>query len=142
MPCIPNAREEDQYATARTCRAKFGCVPRYRRYHSQTDVSPRGNSRFEHGSVIVHNIFACLALSLSALQMYMIHERCWFLPNGLFFEYFPHRINVLFIFRPIFMSSTYTDKNNPFSRCTNKHSQLKTFSPPYFNRIFSNLPFP
>ena len=36
------------------------------------------------------------------------------------------------------MSSTYTDENNPFTRCTNKHSQLETFSQPCFNRIFSN----
>ena len=36
------------------------------------------------------------------------------------------------------MSSTQTDKNNPFSRCTNKHSQFETFSQMYFNRIFSN----
>ena len=36
------------------------------------------------------------------------------------------------------MASTYTDKNNPFSRCKNKHSQLETFSQPYFNKIFSN----
>ena len=36
------------------------------------------------------------------------------------------------------MSSTYRDKNNPFSRCTNKHSQLVTFSQPCCNRIFSN----
>ena len=36
------------------------------------------------------------------------------------------------------MSSTYTDKNNPFSRCTNKHSQLETFSQPCCNAIFSN----
>ena len=35
-------------------------------------------------------------------------------------------------FQPIFMSSTFTDKNNPFSRCTNKHSQLEAFSQPYF----------
>ena len=35
------------------------------------------------------------------------------------------------------MSSTYTVKNNPFSRFTKKHSQLDTFSQPYFNRIFS-----
>ena len=34
------------------------------------------------------------------------------------------------------MSFTYTDKNNPFSRCTNKHSRLETFSQPYFNRFF------
>ena len=27
---------------------------------------------------------------------------------------------------------------NPFSRCTNEHSQLETFSQAYFNRIFSN----
>ena len=26
------------------------------------------------------------------------------------------------------MSSTYADKNNPVSRCRNKHSQLETFS--------------
>ena len=37
-----------------------------------------------------------------------------------------------------FMSSTYTDKNNPFSRCTKRHSQFGIFSQPYCNRIFSN----
>ena len=37
-----------------------------------------------------------------------------------------------------FMSSTYTDKNNPFSRCTKRHSQFGTFSQPCFNGIFSN----
>ena len=40
-------------------------------------------------------------------------------------------------FQPI-LSSTYTDKNNPFSRCTKRHSQLETFSQPCLNRIFSN----
>ena len=40
--------------------------------------SHRRNSRFEHGSVIVHNIFAYFTLSLSAPQVYMIQERCWF----------------------------------------------------------------
>ena len=35
---------------------------------------PRGNSRFKHGSVIVHNIFAYFALSLSAAQVHMIQE--------------------------------------------------------------------
>ena len=33
--------------------------------------------------------------------------------------------------------STFTNKNI-FSRCTNKHSQLETFSQPYFKRIFAN----
>ena len=56
------------------------------------------------------------------------------LPNQLLCVlYFRHRINVLFL-----MSFTYTDKNNPFSRCTNKLSQFGTFSQPCFNRIFSN----
>ena len=97
----------------------------------------RRNSRFKHGSVIVHNIFAYFTLSLSALQVYMIKERCWFSQINFFIEYFPHRINVLF-FPANLMSSTYTDKNKPFSRCTNKHSHLETFSQPCFNRIFSN----
>ena len=37
----------------------------------------------------------------------------------------------------IFMSSTFTHKNH-FSRCTNKHSQLGTFSQPCSHRIFSD----
>ena len=41
-------------------------------------------------------------------------------------------------FQPIFMSSTYTDKNNPFSRCAKRHSQFGIFSQPCFSRIFSN----
>ena len=48
-------------------------------------------------------------------------------------------IGLMFCFFPAnFMSSTYTDKNNPFSRCTNKHSQLETFSQPCCKRTFSN----
>ena len=37
-----------------------------------------------------------------------------------------------------FMSSTCTDKNNPFPRCTKRHSQFGMFSQPCFNKIFSN----
>ena len=40
-------------------------------------------------------------------------------------------------FQPI-LSSTYTDKNNPFSRWTKRHSQFGSFSQPCFKRIFSN----
>ena len=48
------------------------------------------------------------------------------------------QIGSLFCFFPSnLMSSTCTDKNNPFSRCTKKHSQLETFSQPCCNRIFS-----
>ena len=48
-------------------------------------------------------------------------------------------IGFTFCFFPAnLMSSTYTDENSPFSHCTNKHSQLESFSQPYFSRIFSN----
>ena len=44
-----------------------------------------------------------------------------------------------FCFLPAhFMSSTYTDKNNPFARCTKRHSQFGIFSQPCFKRTFSN----
>ena len=36
------------------------------------------------------------------------------------------------------ISPTYTDKNNPFSRWTKRHSQFGIFSHPCFNRTFSN----
>ena len=47
-------------------------------------------------------------------------------------------IGSLFCFFPaIFLSSTYTDKDSPFSRLT-KHSQFKNFSLPCSNGTFSN----
>ena len=55
------------------------------------------NSRFEHGSVIVHHIFAYFALSLSTSQVFMIEVRYWFSQINFFVEYFPHRINILFL---------------------------------------------
>ena len=45
---------------------------------------------------------------------------------------------ILCFFPANFMSSTYTDKNNPFSRWTKRHSQFGIFSQPCFNRTFSN----
>ena len=84
-----------------------------------------------------NNIFAYFALSLSAFQVHMIQERCWFSQIDFFIEYFPHRIKILFLSSQFFMSSTYTDKNNPLSRCTKRHSQFGNFSQPCFNRIFS-----
>ena len=50
-----------------------------------------------HGFVIVHNIFACFALCLSASQVNMIKELFWFSQVNLFVEYVPHQINVLFL---------------------------------------------
>ena len=80
--------------------------------HGSFFSSSRGNSGFKHGSVIVNNIFAYFTLSLSTSQIYMIKERCWFSQIN-FFEYFPHR-SIFCFFPANLMSSTYTDKNNPF----------------------------
>ena len=38
----------------------------------------------------------------------------------------------------ILISSTYTNRNSPLARLTNKHSQLKKISQPCSNRTFSN----
>ena len=46
------------------------------------------------------------------------------------------------VFPANLMSSTYTVKNNPLSRCTKRHSQFGIVSQPCFNRIFSKLLFP
>ena len=58
---------------------------------------PRGNSRFEHGTVIVHNILNYLALFLSAAQVFEIQKTCWFSQIDFFVEYFPHPIKILFL---------------------------------------------
>ena len=48
-------------------------------------------------------------------------------------------IGSMFCFFPAnFMSSTYTDKNKPFPRCTKRQSQFGIFSQPCLSRIFSN----
>ena len=49
-----------------------------------------------------------------------------------------HIGSILCFFPASFMSSTYTDKNNPFSRWAKRHSQFGIFSHPCFNRTFSN----
>ena len=66
-------------------------------YFERMVISLLRNSRFKHGSVIVHNMFAYFALTLSASQVYMIKERCWLSQIDSFVEYFPHRIKILFL---------------------------------------------
>ena len=99
--------------------------------------SHRGNYGFKHGSIIVNNIFAYFTLSLITAQVHMIEKRCWFSKSTSLLSTF--HIGLMFCFFPTnLMSSTYTDKNNPFSRCTKRHSQFGIFSQPCFNRIFSD----
>ena len=103
-------------------------------------LPPRRNSRFEHGSVIVHNIFAYFALSLSASQVYVIQERCWF--SQIYSLLSTFHIGSRFCFFPAnFMSSTYTDKNNPFQDEQRDMPNLE-FSPSHASIGFSQLPFP
>ena len=101
---------------------------------------PRGNSWFKHGSVIVNNIFAYFTLSLRTHQVYMVKNDVGSPKSTSLLSTF--HIRLIFCFFPAnLMLSTNTDKNNPFSRCTNKHSQLETFSQTCCNRIFSNCLF-
>ena len=75
---------------------------------------------------------------LSAAQVYMINERCWFSKKLLYLVL--STSDQCFVFPANLTSSTYRDKNNPFSRCTNKHSREK----PSPNRIsigFSQIAF-
>ena len=57
------------------------------------------DSRYKHGSVNVHNIFAYLALSLNAPQVYVIQERYWFSKINFFIEWFPHQITIFVSFQ-------------------------------------------
>ena len=59
--------------------------------------SHRGNLCSKHGSIMVNSIFTYFTLSLSASQIYMIFEICWFSQINFFIEYFPHRINIVFL---------------------------------------------
>ena len=84
------------------------------------------NPGFEHISVLVYNIFACLTFSLSATQINLVKECCRFPQINVFLCVF--HVGLMFCFFPAsFMSSTYTDKNSPFSQLTNMHPQIGTF---------------
>ena len=76
------------------------------------------NSGFKHGSVIV-NIFADVTLSLSALQVYVIKERCRFSQINFFIEYF-HIGPRFCLFPANLMSSANRVKNYPFWWCTDR----------------------
>ena len=117
-------------------------------------IRPRRNTHFsEHGSFSVapaeiqetnivrrlSTISLLISLSLNSSRVYMIKERCWFSPIDFFVEYFPHRINVCF-FPANLMSSTYTDKNNPFRFGTKDIPNLE-FSPSHVSIGFSQIAF-
>ena len=99
------------------------------------------NSGFKHGSVIVKNKFAYFTLSLSTPQGDMVKERCWFSQINVFSLKLSTLGQSFVSSKSILTLFTYKDKGGPFSRCTNKHSQMK-LSP---NRIYigcSQIAFP
>ena len=100
--------------------------------------SSRWNSRFKHGSVIAHNIFTYFTLSLSASQVYMIKERCWFSQINFFIEVLSTSDECFVSFQPILCQPHTQIRITLFWWCTKRLSQFGTFSQPYFNRIFSN----
>ena len=96
----------------------------------------RWNSRFEHGSVIVHNIFACFTLSLSATQVY-IQERCWLLQNRLLCWVVSTSDQDFVSFQPI-LCHPHTQIRIILFYDENGDIPIWNFSQPCFNRIFSN----
>ena len=74
---------------------------------------------FKHGSVTVNNVFAHVALSLSAHQVYMIKERCRYFQINFFIEYF-HIGPRFCLFPSNLMSFAYTVKNYPFRWFTDR----------------------
>ena len=74
-------------------------------------------------------------------QVYMIKERCCSPKSTSLLSTF--HIGLMFCFFPAnLMSSTYTDKNNPFSRCTNKTFPIWKLSPNRASIGFSQIAFP
>ena len=102
---------------------------------------PRGNSRFKHGSVIVHNIFAYFALSLSASQVCMIKERCWFSQINFFIDHFPHRINIVFLSSQ-FLCHPQTQIRIILFHDVQRYIPDMEFSPSHVSIGFSQIAFP
>ena len=67
----------------------------------------------------------------------MIEERCRFVNINILHQFF-HMGAKFGFFSAIFLSSTYTDKNNPCFLWTNRHSQFGAFSHPSFVKTSSN----
>ena len=90
-----------------------------------------------------------MALYLSTISLLLSHflwvhprkhdqRKMLVLPNRLLSQVFSTLGQCFVSFQPIWCHPHTQIRITLFSRCTNKHSQLGTFSQPYFNRIFSN----
>ena len=102
--------------------------------------SHRGNSRFKHGSVIVHNIFAYFTLSLSASPSIHVQQKMLVLPNRLLCWVVSTSDQDLVSFQPI-LFHPHKNKKNPFSRCTNRTFPIWNFLEAMLQWDFLKLPF-
>ena len=88
-------------------------------------------------STIYHCSFHTLFVYIPSIRG---QEMMLVLPSQLVSKFF-HTRSMFWFFPASLMPSTYTDKNSPFSRFTNKHSQFGTFPQSYSNQ-FSRIAFP
>ena len=136
------------FASSQYISTHFFAWPSISRDHVEMFASclpEKGSFSFAPAEILDSNIF----LKLSTTSLLVSHSR-WVQPKSTwsrndvgspkstsFVSIF--HIGSRFCFFPAnYMSSTYTDKNNPFPRWTKRHSQFGIFSQPCFNRIFSN----
>ena len=77
--------------------------------------SPGRSLWFVHtSSVSVHFILTCLTFSLSATQINMVEEGCWFYQINVFHKHFSALGQCFVCVLPVLYPSTHTDKNGPF----------------------------
>ena len=99
------------------------------------------NPGFEHIFVVCHNVITYCTISLSTTKKTWLRNDVGSSRSMSSVRIF-HVGSMFSVMPAILISSTYTDKNSPLARLTNKHSQFKTFSQPCSNRTFSNCLFP
>ena len=93
-------------------------------------------------SFVFLNVFVRFTLTLSTSQIHVVKKWCRFSKVNQLRQFLPHGTKMLLSSSHFFMSSTYTEKNNPRVRCTTGDSQFGTFSHPRPRRTFYQIVFP
>ena len=78
---------------------------------------------------------------MSAVQVYMIKERCWFSQIVFFIRHFPHRINILFLSSQFYVIHTHRMRIILFRDEHRDILNLK-FAPSHVSIRFSQIAFP
>ena len=68
-----------------------------RRFSEHGNFSVAPAEILDYGPVIVKQYPCLFHIVVECIQVYMIKERCWFSQINFFIEYFPHRINIVFL---------------------------------------------